>query len=82
MKWIWLLKRKIEKLINICIVTFDYKYVPEEFTNILLLDVKQQSNFMETLQNELVNEKKQNQLEESDTVKKQLSGASITKTTK
>jgi hypothetical protein len=65
-------KRKIEKLINICIVTFDYKYVPEEFTNILLLDVKQQSNFMKTLQNEMVNEK-QNQLEESDTVKKQLS---------
>lgn len=49
-------KRHVEKLINICIITFDYSYVPEEFTNILLLDIKQQSDFMATLQKELVSE--------------------------
>ena len=32
-------KRKIEELINICILAFDYNYVPAEFTNMLLIAV-------------------------------------------
>ena len=47
-------KRNVEKLINLCIVALDYKYVPEEFTNINFVDVTKQTDFIPTLKKELV----------------------------
>jgi hypothetical protein len=47
-------KRKIEKLMNLCIIAIDYKYVPEEFTNINFVDITKQTDFISTLKNELV----------------------------
>ena len=46
-------KRKVEKLINLCIVALDYKYVPEEFTNINFIDTTKQKDFISTIKNEL-----------------------------
>lgn len=57
-------KRKIEKLINLCIVALDYKYVPEEFTNINYVDITKQTDFMTALKKEIV-KVEQDQLDES-----------------
>ena len=46
-------KRKVEKLINLCIIALDYKYVPEEFTNINFIDTTKQKDFISTIKNEL-----------------------------
>lgn len=61
-------KRGVEKLIGLFIIALDYKYVPEEFTNITYVDIKKQTDFMETLQNELVKEE-QKHLDEPSTIK-------------
>lgn len=47
-------KRKIEKLMSLCIIALDYKYVPEEFTNINFVDITKQKDFMTTLKKEIV----------------------------
>ncbi len=51
-------KRHVEKLMDMCIVALDYKYVPEEFTNINFVDVSQQENFMSKLKDEITKEDK------------------------
>ena len=60
-------KRHVEKLIGLCIIALDYKYVPEEFTHINYVDIKNQTDFMTTLKKELVQEE-QKHLDESDTI--------------
>ncbi len=61
-------KRKIEELLNIYILAFDYKYVPDEFTNMLLIDINKRNDFMTPIQDEIMKiDKKQNV--ESDTNK-------------
>ncbi|MGM5469824.1 TIR domain-containing protein [Flavobacteriaceae bacterium LMO-SS05] len=62
-------KRHVEKLIGLCIIALDYKYVPEEFTHINYVDVNQQADFMATLEKELFKDEKQ-QLDKPDIVVK------------
>ncbi len=58
-------KRHVEKLINICIIALDFKYVPEEFTNINLVDVNQNKNFIKTIQSVVIDE-------DADTIQPQI----------
>lgn len=58
-------KRKIEKLINMCIVAFDYKYVPPEFSNITYVDITKQTDLMTALTKEIIKDE-QTKLEESN----------------
>lgn len=52
--------RKVEKLMEMFIVTFDFKIVPPELNTILLLDVSQKENFIEELKAELNKKLKSN----------------------
>lgn len=47
-------KRKVEKLIGIFMITFDYKHVPEEFTHINFVDLDKGVDFMSLLKKELI----------------------------
>jgi hypothetical protein len=49
-------KRKVEQLISIFMITFDYKYVPEEFNHINFVDLKKGLDFMPILEKELINQ--------------------------
>ena len=57
-------KRKIENLISMCIIALDYKFVPEEFTNINFVDITKQTDFITTLKKEIIKDD-QKQVEES-----------------
>lgn len=48
------IKRKVEKLIGIFMIAFDYKCVPEEFTHINFVDLNKGTDFMSLLEKELI----------------------------
>jgi len=48
------IKRKVEKLIGIFMIAFDYKCVPEEFTHINFVDLSKSTDFMSLLENEII----------------------------
>jgi len=62
-------KRHVEKLIGLCIIALDYKYVPEELTHINYVDINKQTDFIRVLKRELVKEEEK-QLHEADKVEK------------
>lgn len=47
-------KRKVEKLIGIFMIAFDYKFVPEEFTHINFIDLTKEVDFISLLKDELI----------------------------
>lgn len=46
-------KRSVEKLMTMTIITFDFADVPDELTHLLVLDVNQNKKYMEALEEEL-----------------------------
>ena len=62
-------KRHVEKLLGLCILALDYKYVPEELTHINYIDITKQTDFIGLLKKQLVREEEK-QPEESDKVEK------------
>ena len=47
-------KRKVEKLIGIFMIAFDYKFVPEEFNHINFIDLNKEVDFISLLKDELI----------------------------
>ena len=46
-------KRKIERLIDLCIIAFDFDYIPEEFRHINSIEINNQSDFIESIKQQL-----------------------------
>ena len=62
-------KRKIEEHINICILAFNPKHVPDQFTNLLFLDANNPDDFIPKIEKEVIAVKDDTIVENTDAVK-------------